>query len=79
VLDSDYVVFWAVPILACWVVSAFAVKSAAEARDYGSGRWFWASLLLGPFLAVLLLIAHTVSDSRDNDGSGKGVSISPRI
>jgi hypothetical protein len=78
VLDSDYIVLWAVPLLAWWIISAFAVKSAAETRGYGSGRWFWASLFLGPILAALLLIAHPVNDSTDKDGSGSGLSISPR-
>lgn len=77
-LDPDYLVLVSILAAVWWIASAFAVMSAAERRGFGSGRWFWTSVLLGPILAALLLIAHPVDRSDSGDDGENRLSISPR-
>jgi len=60
-----------------WLAAAVAIKSAAKARGYTGSTWFWASIVLGPFLAVLLLIAYPQRDE-DRGAGGDGMSILTR-
>lgn len=47
----------ALGFLVWWILASVAVSVAADVRGRRRGPWFWLSVLVGPFLAVLLLIA----------------------
>ena len=69
-----------------WLIAAsVAVGQAAKKRGGSTATWFFVSLFLSPFLALLLLIVYLIpganreeseySQDRETDGS---ISISPR-
>jgi hypothetical protein len=45
------------------LLASFAVGMAAEKRGRGQSPWFLLSFFLGPFFAVLLLIAYPLKRS----------------
>jgi len=69
-----------------WLIaSSVAVAYAARKRRGNFAAWFFASLLLSPFLAMLLLIADRIpvanredSETSEDRVTHSTISISPR-
>jgi hypothetical protein len=84
-MSDDFVTFLMF-ISAVWLIAAsVAVGLAAKKRGGSMAAWLFASLLLSPFLAALLLIAYLIPGSDREAGeycrtseSGGIMSISPR-
>lgn len=57
---SDLITTGCVVLAIWWLISAFAVGTAAKSRGRSSGSWFAMSFFFGPILAALLLLAYPV-------------------
>lgn len=57
-IDQDYFILFCIACAIWWIARAFGVMNAAQKRGYNSGDWLLTSLLLGPILGALLLIAN---------------------
>jgi len=65
-----------------WLAASVAVSWAAGSRGHNRGRWFSLSFFLGPFLAVLLLLAYPSAPVSDRERKTEGslsITGEPRI
>jgi hypothetical protein len=69
-LDSDFIGFGALLLVVWWILASFAVCLAAGKRGREKGPWFFLSLFLGPFFALLLLIAYPKGTEMESEAEG---------